>query len=361
MCAQQTAVTQERATQHGTFCGGAVVRDGPGVGARPLLLAAPDAGSDAVVALLDPRAPPGTSAVAARLVAAGEHGMVMCLAAVPATASAAAVAVGYEDGTVVLYDVAMRQPMTTVTTREGPAAVVGGAGVDMQPVTALDFAPGWRAGGVAYVGTAGSDVMRVSEWTGAEAAMGGCDGGEGAAGRAPRAQLDHSEAATARIIDSTGDATSRPAKPVSLLGAALASAAAAEAKVNVAAQPGEFHSGAAAAGASSNDANAAVRFTPSSLDARHTPTVVGVLGSDAAMRKGGIATVRVRRDGAVVATGGWDARIRLFDAVHGTALGVLRHHRETVSAVAWNPHQLGMLATGSQDSRIALWQLYGDC
>lgn len=66
--------------------------------------------------------------------------------------------------------------------------------------------------------------------------------------------------------------------------------------------------------------------------------------------------VAVSRDGQLVATGGWDAKARLFDRTTGKVRYVLEHGGEYVHAVAFSPDGR-TLATGSNDPGgfIQLW------
>jgi WD40 repeat protein len=70
----------------------------------------------------------------------------------------------------------------------------------------------------------------------------------------------------------------------------------------------------------------------------------------------GIDHVEIRRDGRIWATGGWDGRVRLFDAKKRTPLAVLQHHRGGVHSVEFAED--GLLASAGEDRGIALWSLY---
>lgn len=70
---------------------------------------------------------------------------------------------------------------------------------------------------------------------------------------------------------------------------------------------------------------------------------------------GGIASLRVRPDGRVVASGGWDRRVRLWQCRRMKPLAVLRHHTGTVNAVDFSPCST-WLASGSADGTVALWR-----
>ena len=85
--------------------------------------------------------------------------------------------------------------------------------------------------------------------------------------------------------------------------------------------------------------------------------------ADITLQREGVSDIAVRRyDGKVFATAGWDHRVRLFALGCGThskirPLAVLRFHSESVTSVDFGPRD-GLLASGSRDTRIALWKLY---
>jgi WD40 repeat protein len=70
----------------------------------------------------------------------------------------------------------------------------------------------------------------------------------------------------------------------------------------------------------------------------------------------GVDDIAVRCDGKIWATGGWDGRVRLFDAKKRRALAVLKHHNGGVHTVAFAPD--GLLASAGNDRGIAIWSLY---
>jgi WD40 repeat protein len=77
----------------------------------------------------------------------------------------------------------------------------------------------------------------------------------------------------------------------------------------------------------------------------------------------GISDARIRGDGKLLATGGWDGAVRVFQWRNPAKkrpckpLAVLRTHGAAVSALAWSA-DCRLLATGSRDKTIALWSLY---
>ncbi|XP_027715235.1 guanine nucleotide-binding protein subunit beta-like protein 1 isoform X2 [Vombatus ursinus] len=75
----------------------------------------------------------------------------------------------------------------------------------------------------------------------------------------------------------------------------------------------------------------------------------------------GIADVAIRPDGKILATAGWDHRIRLFGWKQLKPLAVLDYHSAAVHCVAFSdPGRPGeqLLAGGSKDQRISVWSVY---
>jgi WD40 repeat protein len=74
--------------------------------------------------------------------------------------------------------------------------------------------------------------------------------------------------------------------------------------------------------------------------------------------KPGISCCRFHGDGRMRAVGGWDHRTRLISR-NGKILALLRGNSATVTSVDWCPDTTsGLLATGSGDGSIYLWQAY---
>ncbi|XP_032731773.1 guanine nucleotide-binding protein subunit beta-like protein 1 isoform X1 [Lontra canadensis] len=70
----------------------------------------------------------------------------------------------------------------------------------------------------------------------------------------------------------------------------------------------------------------------------------------------GIADVKIRPDRKILATAGWDHRVRVFHWRTMKPLAVLSFHSATVHCVAFAAD--GLLAAGSGDQRISIWSLY---
>ena len=77
----------------------------------------------------------------------------------------------------------------------------------------------------------------------------------------------------------------------------------------------------------------------------------------------GLAEVCLRDDDRLFATAGWDHRVRLFSCEDMRPLAVLKEHTATVQCVAMTPRnergvQEGIIASGSKDGKVAVYQLY---
>ncbi|XP_069071400.1 guanine nucleotide-binding protein subunit beta-like protein 1 isoform X2 [Pleurodeles waltl] len=77
----------------------------------------------------------------------------------------------------------------------------------------------------------------------------------------------------------------------------------------------------------------------------------------------GVADVAIRQDGRILATGGWDHRLRIFGWKSLKPLAVLDYHTATVHCVTFSDHDTPsdrLMAAGSKDQRISLWSLYNE-
>ncbi|XP_036383394.1 guanine nucleotide-binding protein subunit beta-like protein 1 [Megalops cyprinoides] len=77
----------------------------------------------------------------------------------------------------------------------------------------------------------------------------------------------------------------------------------------------------------------------------------------------GVSHLRIREDRKIVASAGWDHRIRLFGWKRLKPLAVLQHHTDMVLCVAFSDHRdpcRRVMAAGSKDQRISLWSVYNE-
>ncbi|XP_075424673.1 guanine nucleotide-binding protein subunit beta-like protein 1 [Ascaphus truei] len=75
----------------------------------------------------------------------------------------------------------------------------------------------------------------------------------------------------------------------------------------------------------------------------------------------GIAEVRLRQDKKILATAGWDHRIRIFGWKKMKSLAVLDYHSAAVHCLSFSDQitpRDRLLAAGSKDQRISLWSIY---
>eukprot|EP00644_Phytophthora_capsici_P004135 jgi/Phyca11/110046/e_gw1.17.570.1 len=72
---------------------------------------------------------------------------------------------------------------------------------------------------------------------------------------------------------------------------------------------------------------------------------------------GGFSSVCIRGDQRIVATAGWDHRVRLFHLRKLKPLAVLKYHSESVFALDFSSDN-ALLTSCSKDHKIALWSIY---
>ncbi|KAJ7412055.1 Guanine nucleotide-binding protein subunit beta-like protein 1 [Willisornis vidua] len=75
----------------------------------------------------------------------------------------------------------------------------------------------------------------------------------------------------------------------------------------------------------------------------------------------GISGIAIRPDKRILATAGWDHRIRIFGWKKLKPLAVLDYHTATVHCVSFSDHRSAperLLAAGSRDHRISVWSVY---
>ncbi|XP_038060840.1 guanine nucleotide-binding protein subunit beta-like protein 1 [Patiria miniata] len=87
------------------------------------------------------------------------------------------------------------------------------------------------------------------------------------------------------------------------------------------------------------------------------------LSAESTLTNPGISDVCIRQDDKIVASAGWDSRIRLFGWKKLKPLAVLSYHRQTIHTVDFSPplqefDSAQILAAGSKDKHISLWSVY---
>jgi len=73
--------------------------------------------------------------------------------------------------------------------------------------------------------------------------------------------------------------------------------------------------------------------------------------------RAGVGDITLRCDDKLVATAGWDHKVRIYDYRRRKPLAVLKYHNDLVNSVAFSEDRK-MLASTSRDSTIALWSIY---
>lgn len=77
----------------------------------------------------------------------------------------------------------------------------------------------------------------------------------------------------------------------------------------------------------------------------------------------GLSQLRLRGDRKLLASAGWDHRVRIFGWKKLQPLAVLKYHADVVQSVAFSDHQdprHRLLAAGSRDQRVSLWSVFGE-
>uniref|UniRef100_A0A8C2KIW8 Guanine nucleotide binding protein (G protein), beta polypeptide 1-like n=1 Tax=Cyprinus carpio TaxID=7962 RepID=A0A8C2KIW8_CYPCA len=100
------------------------------------------------------------------------------------------------------------------------------------------------------------------------------------------------------------------------------------------------------------------------VEHRCSPPLRSVVMHDSVqMTNPGVSQLRIRADGKILATAGWDNNIRVFGLKKLKPLAVLQHHTDMVNTVAFSDHQdppQRLLAAGSKDQRISVWSIYSE-
>lgn len=78
----------------------------------------------------------------------------------------------------------------------------------------------------------------------------------------------------------------------------------------------------------------------------------------------GISVITIRPDTKIMATGGWDSRIRIYSWKTLKPLAVLCQHKDTVQDIIYSAERIKaynnklIMATAAKDGYIALWDIY---
>lgn len=80
------------------------------------------------------------------------------------------------------------------------------------------------------------------------------------------------------------------------------------------------------------------------------------LKSSVTVTNPGFSDCLARQDGKLAAFSGWDSNIRLFSCKSLKPLAVLKCHKDSVYCLAFSDNML--LACGSKDEQISLWDIY---
>jgi WD40 repeat protein len=76
------------------------------------------------------------------------------------------------------------------------------------------------------------------------------------------------------------------------------------------------------------------------------------------LKKAGLGAVCVRRDGRLLATGGWDAKVRIFTAKRLRPLAIVREHVGSVFALDFGFAPEHLLASGGKDGHVVVHNIF---
>ncbi len=77
----------------------------------------------------------------------------------------------------------------------------------------------------------------------------------------------------------------------------------------------------------------------------------------------GMQAVGWRPDGKIVCAGFWDGKARIYSGKSMNILASIGYHSQIVNSVTFSPEKVigkYLLAIGSRDGRISLWDLFSD-
>lgn len=78
--------------------------------------------------------------------------------------------------------------------------------------------------------------------------------------------------------------------------------------------------------------------------------------NEVTVKNPGFNDIVTRKDGKIVVAAGWDKQIRIFGCKKLKPLAILSYHKDSVNCVTFSPDNI--LACGSKDQHISLWDVY---